>query len=241
MTGRRTPLVMIVDHDRRHLLYMTHLLQRFEYRVSSARSAGEAIQLAVQTVPTLVMVELDLPQVSGLDLLHLLRAEPGTAQVPVVALTADAGNETCTRCVRAGFSAALRKPAAAEELFRTVQTAVEPTPRTNLRVHARLPVTVNNIPLDCVEGECASVISEHGMYIRTNRPHPPKSRIAVRFDLNGRTIAAGGVVLYSHRHGEGPFGEPGMGIRFSDILPLDRDHLRTFINAQVTGGSIILS
>ncbi len=236
---RQPPLVMIVDNDHHHLQYADHILKRFEYRVSLASHAEEAAQLAVQTVPAIVLTELDLPQMSGLDLLYNLRSEPGTAQVPVVALSRNADNATEARCLRAGFAAVLRKPVAAEELFRTVQAAVETTPRTNMRINAKFPVSINGIPLDCVEGECASVISEYGMYIRTYTPRPPRSLVAVRFEVNGRTIAADGIVLYSHRSGEGPFGEPGMGIKFSSIEPHDQEYLRMFINREVSEGMIL--
>jgi c-di-GMP-binding flagellar brake protein YcgR len=93
-------------------------------------------------------------------------------------------------------------------------------------------VFVNDRPLDCVEGECASVISEHGMYIRTPRLHPLRTRLDIRMDVAGRTIRADAVVLYRHDHGEGPFGEPGMGLRFSWIAPGDREHLRTYITSR---------
>lgn len=232
-------LVMLVDNDPHHLLYNSHILQRFGYRVCSARNAEESMKLAVKAVPALILTELDLPHMSGLDLLYRLRTEPCTAQVPVVALTRNGDNGTEARCLRAGFAAALRKPVGAEELYRAVQAAVEPTPRGNIRVKAMLPVTVNDVPLDCIEGECASVISVHGMYVRTLKPHPPNARISVRIDVNGRNICVDGVVLYSHRNGEGPFGEPGMGIKFDRIEPQDQEHLRLFINGQVGGGEIL--
>jgi len=225
-------LVMVVDSDPHHLAYHAMLLQRFEYRVSAARNAGQAIAMAADEAPSLVITELELPQVSGLDLLHRLRQDQHTAIIPVIAVTGNGDQGTEARCLRAGFNAVLAKPLGAEDLYRTVQAVVEPAPRNSLRIHARMPVTVNNVPLDCVEGECASVISEHGMYIRTMKPHPPQSRIAIQIALKGRTISADAVVLYSHRFGEGPFGEPGMGLKFARIAPQDQEYLRLFIRSE---------
>jgi len=222
-------LVMVVDSDPHQLTYHAMLLQRFEYRVCTTRDAEQALTMADGEVPALVITELDLPQMNGLDLLHRLRQDPRMAALPVIAVTGSDDQGTEARCLRAGFTAFLGKPLGAEDLYHTVQAAIEPVPRASLRVHARMPVTVNNVPLDCVEGECASVISEHGMYIRTLKPHPPKSRIAVQIALKGRTISADAVVLYSHRFGEGPFGEPGMGLKFASIAPQDQEYLRLFI------------
>jgi len=220
---------MVVDSDPHQLAYHTMLLQRFEYRVCTARDAEQALALAAGEAPSLVITELDLPQMNGLDLLHQLRQEPRTAAIPVIAVTGSGDHGTEARCLRAGFVAFLGKPLGAEDLYRTVQATIEPAMRSSLRVHARMPVTVNNVPLDCVEGECASVISEHGMYIRTMKPHPPKSQLAVQIALKGRTISADAVVLYSHRFGEGPFGEPGMGLKFARIEPQDQEYIRLFI------------
>jgi len=225
-------LVMVVDSDPHHLAYHAMLLQRFEYRVSAARDAVQAMTMAADEAPSLVITELEMPQMNGLDLLHRLRQDPRTAAIPVIAVTGNGDQGTEARCLRAGFNAVLAKPLGAEDLYRTVQAVVEPAPRTSLRIHARMPVTVNNVPLDCVEGECASVISEHGMYIRTMKPHPPKSRIAIQIALKGRTISADAVVLYSHRFGEGPFGEPGMGLKFARIAPQDQEYLRLFIRSE---------
>jgi two-component system, cell cycle response regulator DivK len=234
---RKTPagsgrLVMVVDSDPHQLAYHTMLLQRFEYRVCSAHDAEQAITIAVRESPSLVITEMDLPQISGLDLLRRLRQEPRTATIPVIAVTGNVDQLSKARCQRAGFTACLGKPIGAEDLYRTVQAAAEPTPRTSLRVHTRLPVIVNNVPLDCVEGECASVISEHGMYIRTLKPHPPKAQLTVQIALKGRTISADAVVLYSHRFGEGPFKEPGMGLKFSRIAPQDQEYIRLFIRSE---------
>lgn len=234
IASRKTPvsngkLVMVVDSDSQLLTYHAMLLQRFEYRVHTAHDAVQALALAAGDTPSLVITELDLPQMNGLDLLHRLRQEPRTAAIPVIAVTGNCDEGTEARCLRAGFIACLRKPLGAEELYRTVQGAIEPATRTSLRVHTRMPVIVNNVPLDCVEGECASVISEHGMYIRTLKPHPPKSRVAVRIGLKGRTISTDAVVLYSHLFGEGPFGEPGMGLKFDQIAPQDQEYIRLFI------------
>jgi len=231
-SAARGRLVMVVDSDPHHLAYHAMLLQRFAYRVCTAHNADLALALTAGETPALVVTELDLPPTNGVDLLHRLRRDPRTAALPVIAVTGSGDHGTEARCLRDGFAAFLGKPLGAEDLYRTVQAAIEPAQRASLRVHARMPVIVNNVPLDCVEGECASVISEHGMYIRTMKPHPPRSRIAVQIALKGRTISADAVVLYSHRFGEGPFGEPGMGLKFARIAPQDQEYLRLFIRSE---------
>lgn len=229
-TGR---FLLLVDSDAQHRTYYAMILQRFDYRVITAATAEEALQMIADALPALVLTVLDLPGLTGHDLLMRLRSSTHTQGIPVVALSANGDHATEARCLRDGFAACLGMPAGAEDLYRTVQAALEPVRRSSPRIRKQMPVKVNNVPLDCVEGDCASVISEHGMYIRTLKPHPPNTRLDVRIDLEGRTIAAEAVVLYSHRFGEGPFGEPGMGLKFARITPHDQEFLRSYIHSTI--------
>jgi CheY-like chemotaxis protein len=233
---QQSRFVMLVNSDVHLLFTLAMLLQRFNYHVCTAKTGEEALEMITVAVPSLVITELVLPGMSGLDLINRLRNDPRTQVVPVIALTGDGAPEVRMRSVRAGFAACLQRPVAAEELYRAVQQAVEPTPRSNIRIYTRLPVTVNGVALDCGGGECASVISEQGMYIRILAPSPVNTVIALRFTLNGRMIALEAVVLYRHRFGEGPFGEPGMGLKFLRISAEDEEHIRRFIRDEITQG-----
>jgi len=235
-TKQQSRFVVLVNSDAHLLFTLAMLLQRFNYHVCTAKNGEEALEMITVAVPSLVITELVLPGMSGLDLLNRLRQDLRTQSVPVIALTGDGAPEVSIRSVRAGFAACLLRPVAAEELYRAVQQAVEPTPRSNIRIYTRLPVTVNGVALDCGGGECASVLSEHGMYIRTLAPSPVNTVIALHFTLNGRVIALEAVVLYRHRFGEGPFGEPGMGLKFLRIPAEDEEHIRRFVRDEITQG-----
>jgi two-component system cell cycle response regulator DivK len=226
-------LLMVVDDDAHRREFHAKLLQRFEYRVCTASNVEDALDMIASEPPALIIAELDLPGMSGLDLLARIKQEPHTADIPVIALAANRDQGIGIRCLRAGFSAFLGTPVGLEELYRTIQTAIEPVTRASLRVRTQMPVIVDNVPLDGVKGECALVISEHGMYIRTLKPHPPNARLTVQISVKGRTIAADAVVLYSHRLNEGNIGEPGMGVKFERIVPRDQEFLRLFIHDEI--------
>lgn len=224
--------LLVVDSDVHWLYYVAKLLQGFGYTAATAQDAADALQLCGEAVPALVVAELDLPGLSGLELLRSLRRDRQRARIPVIAMTVSRDHGTEERCLRAGFAACLVKPVGAEDLYRAVRAVLDEEQRRVTRIEARIPVFVNDRPLDRVEGECASVISEHGMYIRTPRLHPMRTRLDIRMDVAGRTIRADAVVLYRHDQGEGPYGEPGMGLKFSWIAPGDREHLRTYITSR---------
>jgi hypothetical protein len=169
---------------------------------------------------------------SGLDLDNLLKQDPRTASVPVIILRPSEDESAVRRCL-AQKIIALSKPVQIEELYRAVQAAIETAPRSSIRIETRLTVSVNNTPFDYFEGECASVLSEHGMYVRTREPHGRNERVSVEININGRVIPAEAIVLYSHRYGDGPFAEPGMGLKFLRMAPEDHAFIREFIREDV--------
>ncbi|HSQ77609.1 MAG TPA: response regulator [Nitrospirota bacterium] len=236
MPERRSRFLLAVDSDVNDLFYLSMLLQRFEYNISTATNAAEALKMAGIVAPSLVITSLVLSDMSGLELIKRMRQDPRLAAVPVLIKTRDRTPETERLCRQAGVAACLYEPVNAEELYRAVQAAIEPTPRQNIRIHTMLSVIVNGKPLECVEGECASVLSEHGMYVRTLRPHPPNTRLPVQIVIKGRSVPVEAVVLYSHKFGEGPFKEPGMGLKFVRVTPKDQELIRLFIREELMKG-----
>jgi hypothetical protein len=154
----------------------------------------------------------------------------------VIAVTNNHTPAVELECRQNGCIACIRKPLQAEEVYRAVQSAIESTPRSTLRVLTRLAVTVNNVPLDCTEGECVSVISEKGLYIRTLKPYPKKALIHIKMLISGKSVSADALVLYSHTFGEGPFKEPGMGLQFTQITPQAQGVIRQYIKDEITRG-----
>jgi CheY-like chemotaxis protein len=236
MPERRSRFLLVVDSEVNDLFYLSMLLQRFEYNISTATNAAEALKLAMIAAPSLVVISSVLSDMPGLELLRRLRQDPRTAGVPVLIKTADRAPETERLCRQAGAAACLYEPVNAEDLYRTVQAAIEPTPRKNIRIHTLLSVIVDGKPLDCVEGECASVLSEHGMYVRTLRPYSSNARLSVQLVIKGRSIPVEAEVLYCHKFGEGPFKEPGMGLKFVRVAQQDQELIRQFIREELFKG-----
>jgi len=235
-SDRHNNYVLVVDSDANELYSTAMLLQRFEYNVCTARNADEAIEMGSVALPRLIICDLPLKGRSGLDLLRMLKENPRTTQVPVIIKASDPSPEVDRQCLEAG-AVLLRKPVQAEDLYRLVQLTIENNPREHIRIYTRLPVMANNKPLDCGgEGECATVLSLQGMYVRTLKPSPVGSKLSLKVVIKERTIAIDAMVLHSHRFGEGPFLEPGMGLKFTSMATEDLDFIRQFIREEVTKG-----
>jgi CheY-like chemotaxis protein len=235
-SSRRSRFLLVVDSDANHLYYTSMLLQRLEYHICSSKTAAEAREMAAVAVPALILAAHYLRDATCLELMQQLKQDPRIQSVPVIVLSQEGDLFGERQCLDAGAAACIAKPVQAEALFRTVQETIEPVPRQNIRISTRLPVTVNDQQLNCGEGECASVLSEHGMYVRTLKPYARSTRLFIRIALKGRFVSAQAEVLYSHAFGEGPFSEPGMALKFVQITPQDQEQLRQFIRDEVTRG-----
>jgi two-component system, cell cycle response regulator DivK len=107
MNGER---ILIVEDNEKNLKLVRDVLQYHGYRTLDARSGEEAVELAGDARPDLILMDIELPGMSGFEALERLRAEEATTEIPVCALTAFAMREDRERCLKAGFDGYLVKP-----------------------------------------------------------------------------------------------------------------------------------
>ncbi|MBA2449850.1 MAG: response regulator [Chloroflexi bacterium] len=108
-------LILIVEDNEKNLKLVRDLLQFRGYRTLEAATAGEGLRLAVEHRPDLILMDIQLPDLDGGAALGRLRADPGTAGICVVALTAQAMGGDRERLLGAGFDGYLTKPISIRE------------------------------------------------------------------------------------------------------------------------------
>jgi CheY-like chemotaxis protein len=108
--GADSPPVLVVEDDEESRRLLCELFTLRGYDVVPAATANEAIALAAEISPRLVMMDIQLPDMTGTDALTALRADPVTARIPVVAVTAFAMQGDRERLLAAGFDGYLSKP-----------------------------------------------------------------------------------------------------------------------------------
>ncbi len=108
-------LILIVEDNEKNLKLVRDVLQFRGYRTLEAGTAGEGISLAGAHRPDLILMDIQLPDMDGSAALGQLRAEPGTAAIPVVALTAQAMGGDRERLLGIGFDGYLTKPISIRE------------------------------------------------------------------------------------------------------------------------------
>ncbi len=103
-------LILVVEDNHKNLKLVRDLVQLKGYRILDAETAEESLVLAAAHCPQLILMHIELPDLDGIAALNQLRAEPRTAAIPVVALTAFAMKGDRQRFVGAGFDGYLAKP-----------------------------------------------------------------------------------------------------------------------------------
>lgn len=112
--------ILIVEDNALNMKLLNDLLQAEKYATQCARTGEEALELARRNKPDLVLMDLRLPGMSGLEAVREIRADPDLKLVPVAAVTAFAmkGDEAEIRA--AGCDAFIEKPFSIETLLGTV-------------------------------------------------------------------------------------------------------------------------
>jgi two-component system cell cycle response regulator DivK len=103
-------VILLVEDNERNLKLLRDVLDYAGYDVRVARTAEDGITLATSEHPDLVLMDLQLPGIDGMEALRRLRESPRTADIPVVAVTAQAMKDDRERALDAGFNGYIEKP-----------------------------------------------------------------------------------------------------------------------------------
>jgi CheY-like chemotaxis protein len=123
-TGLRT--LLYVEDNPANLSLVEQLVARCsDMRLLSAQDAVLGIQIARESLPDVILMDINLPGLSGLDALRVLRDDPVTAHIPVVALSANAMANDVKKGLEAGFFRYLTKPINVNEFMDTLHVALE--------------------------------------------------------------------------------------------------------------------
>ena len=108
-------LILIVEDNDKNLKLTRDLLRFHGFETIEATSAEDGITLARERRPRLVLMDIQLPGMDGVDALRELRRDAATAKIPVVALTASVMKEDRERFDKAGFDGFITKPISVKE------------------------------------------------------------------------------------------------------------------------------
>jgi two-component system, cell cycle response regulator DivK len=122
-------LILVVEDNPKNMKLFRDVLQASGYRALEATTGGRGVELVLERRPDLVLMDIQLPDIDGVEALRRLRGDERTASVPVLALTAQAMAGDSQRFLAAGFDGYLSKPVNVADLLGAVTRICEGGPR----------------------------------------------------------------------------------------------------------------
>jgi len=131
-TAQRT-LLYVEDNPANLELVEQIVARRKDLRMLSAADGSIGIEFARAYQPDVILMDINLPGISGIDAMRVLRADPSTAHIPIVALSANAVPRDIAKALEAGFFSYITKPIKVEHFMQTLDAAMKHSQSTSAR------------------------------------------------------------------------------------------------------------
>jgi two-component system, cell cycle response regulator DivK len=121
-------LILIVEDNPKNLKLVRDTLQVKGYRTIETGTGEEGVQLAREQHPALVLMDIHLPGITGVEAFRQLRDDPATRAIPVIAVTASVMAQERQKVMNAGFDGFQGKPISVRELLETIRQVLDKSP-----------------------------------------------------------------------------------------------------------------
>jgi two-component system cell cycle response regulator DivK len=117
--------VLIVEDNEKNMKLARDVLQSRGYVTLEAVTGEDGVRMAIEKKPDLVLMDIQLPGINGIEALRQVRADPGCAGIPIVAFTASVMSADRSQISEAGFDGFIGKPINLKEFLDTVKRVLE--------------------------------------------------------------------------------------------------------------------
>ncbi len=114
--------ILVVEDNETNLMIFRDILTAAGYEVVEATNAEEAFAVTRSKLPDLILMDIQLPGMNGLDVVRSLKEDPKTSSIPIVALTAHAMSAHKEQAIKAGCSGYITKPIRSREFREQVKS-----------------------------------------------------------------------------------------------------------------------
>jgi CheY-like chemotaxis protein len=121
------PLILVAEDNEYNVISLHYFLLSQGYRVHVAQDGRACVDDTLSLRPAIVLMDIQMPEMDGLEAIHLIRANPELADLPIIALTALAMPGDRERCLAAGANEYLSKPVSLAKLAETIRLLLEQT------------------------------------------------------------------------------------------------------------------
>ena len=121
-------LILIVEDNEKNRKLERDVLQFHGYQTAEAETGEDGVRLAQASPPALILMDIQLPGISGIEALGLIRADSRTRGIPVIAVTASAMTQDRQKIMAAGFDGYQSKPINVKEFVAAVRQMLDQAP-----------------------------------------------------------------------------------------------------------------
>jgi CheY-like chemotaxis protein len=119
------PVILLAEDEENNIYTLSTYLEAKGYQVVLARNGAEALSRADDAKPALILMDIQMPDMDGLEAIQRIRADTALSQVPIIALTALAMPGDRERCLAAGADEYLTKPVSLKGLVRAIEAHLQ--------------------------------------------------------------------------------------------------------------------
>lgn len=235
MESVKSNSILLADDSNTFLMYIGILVKRLGYKTYLARDGVEAIKLAKEKKPSLIVLDYMMPRIDGSSCLSIIRNDAELKHTPVIVLTSK--ESTRDEFERLGCCHFLNKPVNITEFYQALRSCIKDdesvlNKRKNIRAPLRLRVT-----MECKNERhelFASAISVGGMFLRTEAPYEVGTEMSLAFCIDQEDpVEIQGKVIYKNLLTTEIEPEPGMGIVFTEIPEDVKYRISYFVMHQI--------
>jgi len=222
--------ILLVDDVKVFLDIQKEYLRPSPVRILTAKNGAEALETARYEKPDLVVMDVQLPEMDGLECCAAIKGDPLLSATPVILLSSNGNPELVEACLQAGCTRFLQKPVLARTFLDEAHAILPMIERRRPRVLCRVPVTVEADGLVVEATSCD--VSMNGMYVATGRKVASGSEAVVSFRLPTSSEAMTvirGQVAWAYPPEQQVLARPaGFGVEFREIVGAGVSQLRFY-------------
>jgi CheY-like chemotaxis protein/Tfp pilus assembly protein PilZ len=241
MTEESSESVLLADDSQTFLMYIGLLIKRFGYKVYVAKDGLEALKIAKEKKPSVIVLDYMMPKIDGSSCLSLIRKDTDLKDTPVIVVTAY--GSTKKELEDLGCCYFLEKPVEISAMYKAIRQCLKIERKGTNRRKSIRTLSQLKVMIECHNERrelLASNISDKGMFLRTVAPFQIGTEMLLCFDVDDEDpIELRGRVVYVNRISTEMNSEPGMGVFFLEVPEDVKPRLLRYVYTEISDDLLV--